>query len=292
MVNAFEIDKIILTGLKEDMPFGDITTDNLIDDTSQSEALLIAKDTGVIAGIDIAKRVFEIVDKNVVFEKRIEDGHRVKSGDVIAQIKGNTRALLKGERTALNLLQRLSGIATKTRELCEKIKDTNSKVVDTRKTTLGLRALEKYAVRVGGGNNHRFSLSDGVMIKDNHIKAAGGIKEAVKKIRKKIPHTIKIEVETETLEQVEEALEAGADIIMLDNMGVDKVRKAVKIINGSAISEASGNVNLDSIVEIAKTGVDIISVGSLTHSVSAFDISMKFKWLSSNRKDQLKFRIY
>ena len=277
MVNAFEIDKIILTGLKEDMPFGDITTDNLIDDTSQSEALLIAKDTGVIAGIDIAKRVFEIVDKNVVFEKRIEDGHRVKSGDVIAQIKGNTRALLKGERTALNLLQRLSGIATKTRELCEKIKDTNSKVVDTRKTTLGLRALEKYAVRVGGGNNHRFSLSDGVMIKDNHIKAAGGIKEAVKKIRKKIPHTIKIEVETETLEQVEEALEAGADIIMLDNMGVDKMRKAVKIINGSAISEASGNVNLDSIVEIAKTGVDIISVGSLTHSVSAFDISMKFK---------------
>lgn len=277
MVNAFEIDKIILTGLKEDMPFGDITTDNLIDDTSQSEALLIAKDTGVIAGIDIAKRVFEIVDKNVVFEKRIEDGHRVKSGDVIAQIKGNTRALLKGERTALNLLQRLSGIATKTKELCEKIKDTNSKVVDTRKTTLGLRALEKYAVRVGGGNNHRFSLSDGVMIKDNHIKAAGGIKEAVKKIRKKIPHTIKIEVETETLEQVEEALEAGADIIMLDNMGVDKVRKAVKIINGSAISEASGNVNLDSIVEIAKTGVDIISVGSLTHSVSAFDISMKFK---------------
>ncbi|NLI57539.1 MAG: carboxylating nicotinate-nucleotide diphosphorylase, partial [Clostridium sp.] len=250
---------------------------NLIDDTSQSEALLIAKDTGVIAGIDIAKRVFEIVDKNVVFEKRIEDGHRVKSGDVIAQIKGNTRALLKGERTALNLLQRLSGIATKTRELCEKIKDTNSKVVDTRKTTLGLRALEKYAVKVGGGYNHRFSLSDGVMIKDNHIKAAGGIKEAVKKIRKKIPHTIKIEVETETLEQVEEALEAGADIIMLDNMGVDKVRKAVKIINGSAISEASGNVNLDSIVEIAKTGVDIISVGSLTHSVSAFDISMKFK---------------
>jgi nicotinate-nucleotide pyrophosphorylase (carboxylating) len=277
MVNAFEIDKIILTGLKEDMPFGDITTDNLIDDTSQSEALLIAKDTGVIAGIDIAKRVFEIVDKNVVFEKRIEDGHRVKSGDVIAQIKGNTRALLKGERTALNLLQRLSGIATKTKELCEKIKDTNSKVVDTRKTTLGLRALEKYAVKVGGGYNHRFSLSDGVMIKDNHIKAAGGIKEAVKKIRKKTPHTIKIEVETETLEQVREALEAGADIIMLDNMGVDKVRKAVKIINGSAISEASGNVNLDSIVEIAKTGVDIISVGSLTHSVSAFDISMKFK---------------
>lgn len=277
MLNAFEIDKIILTGLKEDMPFGDITTDNLIDDTSQSEALLIAKDTGIIAGIDIAKRVFEIMDKNVVFDKKSEDGQRVNPGDVIAQIKGNTRALLKGERTALNLLQHLSGIATKTWKLCEKIKGTKAKVVDTRKTTLGLRALEKYAVRVGGGYNHRFSLSDGVMIKDNHIKAAGGIKEVVKKIRKKIPHTIKIEVETETLEQVVEALEAGADIIMLDNMGVDKMRKAVKIINGKAITEASGNVNSDTIAEIAEAGVDIVSVGSLTHSVSAFDISMEFK---------------
>lgn len=277
MLNAFEIDKIILAGLKEDMPFGDITTDNLIDEASQSEAVLIAKDTGVIAGIDIAKRVFEILDKNVVFVKKIVDGERVKSGDIIAEIKGNTRALLKGERTALNLLQHLSGIATKTMNLCDKIKGTKSKVVDTRKTTLGLRALEKYAVRVGGGNNHRFSLSDGVMIKDNHIKAAGGIKEAVKKIREKIPHTIKIEVETETLEQVKEALEAGADIIMLDNMGGDKIKKAVKIVSGKAVIEASGNVDSDSISAIAEAGVDIISVGSLTHSVSAFDISMKFK---------------
>lgn len=277
MLNAFEIDKIILAGLKEDMPFGDITTDNLIDEASQSEAVLIAKDTGVIAGIDIAKRVFEILDKNVVFEKKIVDGERVKSGDIIAEIKGNTRALLKGERTALNLLQHLSGIATKTMNLCDKIKGTKSKVVDTRKTTLGLRALEKYAVRVGGGNNHRFSLSDGVMIKDNHIKAAGGIKEAVKKIREKIPHTIKIEVETETLEQVKEALEAGADIIMLDNMGGDKIKKAVKIVSGKAVIEVSGNVDSDSISAIAEAGVDIISVGSLTHSVSAFDISMKFK---------------
>lgn len=277
MLNAFEIDKIILAGLKEDMPFGDITTDNLIDEASQSEAVLIAKDTGVIAGIDIAKRVFEILDKNVVFKKKIVDGERVKSGDIIAEIKGNTRALLKGERTALNLLQHLSGIATKTMNLCDKIKGTKSKVVDTRKTTLGLRALEKYAVRVGGGNNHRFSLSDGVMIKDNHIKAAGGIKEAVKKIREKIPHTIKIEVETETLEQVKEALEAGADIIMLDNMGGDKIKKAVKIVSGKAVIEASGNVDSDSISAIAEAGVDIISVGSLTHSVSAFDISMKFK---------------
>ncbi|MDQ2087507.1 carboxylating nicotinate-nucleotide diphosphorylase [Herbivorax sp. ANBcel31] len=277
MVNIFEIDKIILNGLKEDMPFGDITTDNLIDGTLESEAVLISKDTGIIAGIDVAKRVFEILDKKVFFDKKVEDGQRVKKGEVIAQIRGNTRVLLKGERIALNLLQRLSGIATKTGDLCEKIKDTKSKVVDTRKTTLGFRTLEKYAVKAGGGYNHRFSLSDGVMIKDNHIKAAGSIKKAIEKVKEKIPHTIKIEVETETLEQVKEALEAGADIIMLDNMGVDKMQKAVKIINGKAICEASGNVDSESITDIAKAGVDIISVGSLTHSVSAFDISMKIK---------------
>lgn len=277
MINAFEIDKIILNGLEEDMPFGDITTDNLINKYSKSKALLIAKDTGIIAGIDIAKRVFEIMDNKVIFDKTIEDGQKVKNNDVIAHIKGNTRALLKAERTALNLLQRLSGIATETGELCEKIKGMGAKVVDTRKTTLGLRSLEKYAVKAGGGQNHRFSLSDGVMLKDNHIKAAGGIKEAIQKIKEQVPHTIKIEVETETLEQVREALEAGADIIMLDNMGVDNMKKAVKIINGSAISEASGNISLDNIFEVAETGVDIISIGSLIHSVNALDISMEFK---------------
>jgi len=271
-----DIDRIIINALREDIPSGDITTDNIIDETSQSEAVLISKDEGVIAGLDVAKKVFLMLDDQVVFEKMVEDGQTVKRGDIIAKIKGNTRALLKGERTALNLLQRLSGIATKTRQLADKIKDLPAKLVDTRKTTPGLRVLEKYAVRVGGGYNHRFCLSDGVLIKDNHIKAAGGIKQAVQLVREKIPHTMTIEVETETIEQVLEALEAKADIIMLDNMSLDEMKKAVKIIDGRAVTEASGNVNADTIYDIACTGVDIISVGGLTHSVKAFDISMKF----------------
>lgn len=271
-----DIDRIIINALREDIPSGDITTDNIIDETSQSEAVLISKDEGVIAGLDVAKKVFLMLDDQVVFEKMVEDGQTVKRGDIIAKIKGNTRALLKGERTALNLLQRLSGIATKTRQLADKIKDLPAKLVDTRKTTPGLRVLEKYAVRVGGGYNHRFCLSDGVLIKDNHIKAAGGIKQAVQLVREKIPHTMKIEVETETIEQVLEALEAKADIIMLDNMSLDEMKKAVKIIDGRAVTEASGNVNADTIYDIACTGVDIISVGGLTHSVKVFDISMKF----------------
>ena len=271
-----DIDRIIINALREDIPSGDITTDNIIDETSQSEAVLISKDEGVIAGLDVATKVFLMLDDQVVFEKMVEDGQTVKRGDIIAKIKGNTRALLKGERTALNLLQRLSGIATKTRQLADKIKDLPAKLVDTRKTTPGLRVLEKYAVRVGGGYNHRFCLSDGVLIKDNHIKAAGGIKQAVQLVREKIPHTMKIEVETETIEQVLEALEAKADIIMLDNMSLDEMKKAVKIIDGRAVTEASGNVNADTIYDIACTGVDIISVGGLTHSVKAFDISMKF----------------
>lgn len=270
-----DIDKIIINALKEDIPSGDITTDNIIDEDSQSEALLIAKDEGVIAGVDVAKRVFILLDEKIVFEKMVHDGQAVKYGDVIAKIKGNTRALLKGERTALNLLQRLSGIATRTKQLADKIKDLPAKVVDTRKTTPGLRILEKYAVRVGGGYNHRFCLSDGVLIKDNHIKAAGGIKKAIELVRERIPHTIKIEVETETIDQIIEAIDGKADIIMLDNMGLDKMKEAVKIIEGKAITEASGNVNLNTIYDIACTGVNIISVGGLTHSVNAFDISMK-----------------
>jgi nicotinate-nucleotide pyrophosphorylase (carboxylating) len=270
-----DIDRIIMNALKEDIPSGDITTDNIIDETSESQALLIAKDEGVIAGLDVAKRVFMLLDDTIVFEKHVEEGQRVKYGDTIATIKGNTRAILKAERTALNLLQRLSGIATATRKLVDRIEGLPAKVVDTRKTTPGLRILEKYAVRVGGGYNHRFSLSDGVLIKDNHIKAAGGIKKAIERVRERIPHTLKIEVETETLEQVREAIDGKADIIMLDNMGLDKMKEAVKIVNGNAITEASGNVNIDTIYDIACTGVDIISVGGLTHSVHSFDISMK-----------------
>ncbi len=270
-----DIDRIIMNALKEDIPSGDITTDNIIDETSESQAVLIAKDEGVIAGLDVAKRVFMLLDDTIVFEKHVEEGQRVKYGDTIATIKGNTRAILKAERTALNLLQRLSGIATATRKLVDRIEGLPAKVVDTRKTTPGLRILEKYAVRVGGGYNHRFSLSDGVLIKDNHIKAAGGIKKAIERVRERIPHTLKIEVETETLEQVREAIDGKADIIMFDNMGLDKMKEAVKIINGNAITEASGNVNIDTIYDIACTGVDIISVGGLTHSVHSFDISMK-----------------
>lgn len=270
-----EIDRIIVNAIREDIPSGDITTDNIIDEKARSKAYMMAKDTGVIAGLDVAKRVFEYLDDSVVFEKMVEDGQIVKYGDVIAKIEGNTRALLKGERTALNLLQRMSGIATKTKKIADIIKGTKARLVDTRKTTPGLRVLEKYAVRVGGGYNHRYCLSDGVLIKDNHIKAAGSLTKAIELVREKIPHTIKIEVETENIGQVEEALNGSADIIMLDNMGLDKIKEAVKIINGRALTEVSGNVNIDNIYDIACTGVDIISVGGLTHSVNAFDISMK-----------------
>ncbi|MCX7921374.1 MAG: carboxylating nicotinate-nucleotide diphosphorylase [Clostridia bacterium] len=276
MIDSLYIDDLIMSSLKEDMPLGDITTDNLIDADAKSHALLIAKEEGILAGLDVAERVFKLLDSSIKFTRNFNDGDFVSKGEVIAEIEGNSRAMLKAERTSLNLLQRLSGIATKTNQFCKKIEGLNASIVDTRKTTPGLRFLEKYAVRAGGGQNHRFCLSDGVLIKDNHIKAAGGIKKAVELARKNVPHTIKIEVETETMEQVQEALDAKADIIMLHNMTLDMMRDAVKLINKRAIVEASGNVNLDTVYDIAATGVDIISVGALTHSVKAFDISLKF----------------
>ena len=277
MIDNILIDNIILNALKEDMSLGDITTDCLIDENSVSHAVLIAKEEGTIAGLDVAERVFHLLDAGVKFKRNVNDGERVKKGDIIAEIEGSSRVLLKAERTALNFLQRLSGIATKTGEFCARVKDLPVRIVDTRKTTPGLRFLEKYAIRAGGGHNHRFSLSDGVLIKDNHITAAGGIKNAVETARRNIPHTIKIEVETETLEQVREALECGADIIMLDNMSLETMREAVAVIGKGAITEASGNVNINTVRDVAETGVDIISVGELTHTVKAFDISMKFR---------------
>ncbi|MCX7922448.1 MAG: carboxylating nicotinate-nucleotide diphosphorylase [Clostridia bacterium] len=277
MLDSFLVDNILMNSLREDMPMGDITTDNLISSTTVSKAKFIAKDAGIIAGLDIAERVFKLLDGEIKFKKYVEDGALVNKGDTIAEVEGNSRVLLKSERTALNLLQRLSGIATKTYSFCEKVKDLPVKIADTRKTTPGLRVLEKYAVKIGGGSNHRFSLSDGVLIKDNHIKAAGGIKNAVEASRKNIPHTAKIEVETESLEQVKEALECGADIIMLDNMSLEMMREAVDIISKRALVEASGNVSIDTVTDIASTGVDIISVGSITHSVNAFDISLRFE---------------
>jgi nicotinate-nucleotide pyrophosphorylase (carboxylating) len=276
-VDFWVIREILERAFHEDMPMGDITTDCTVPEHSVSKAVLIAKQEGVIAGIDVCIEAFKMLDPKVKLRVIAKDGDFVEKGSQLLIVEGKSRALLKAERTALNLLQRLSGIASTTRKYVEKIIGYNAKVVDTRKTTPGLRALEKYAVRVGGGTNHRFSLSDGVLIKDNHIKAAGGIEQAVKAAKDSIPHTVKIEVETQTLDQVEEAIRAGADIIMLDNMSPSLMEQAVKIIDGKALIEASGNVTLDNIQEVAASGVDIISVGAITHSIKAMDISMKFE---------------
>lgn len=271
------IDDIIKTALSEDINYIDVTTDNLLDDTHQSEAYYVAKDDGILCGIEIAKRVFEIVGGDVQFCINIPDGQQVKKGDIIATMSGSTRTLLKGERTALNILQHMSGIATATYKCTELVKGTSAMVTDTRKTLPGLRALQKYAVTAGGGRNHRYNLSDGAMLKDNHIDAYGGITQAVKALREKIGHMVKIEVEVRNIEELNEALLAGADVIMLDNMNCDEMKKAVEITNGAAMLEASGNITDENIRDVALTGVNIISLGALTHSVKCFDISMKIK---------------
>ncbi|ACM60314.1 nicotinate-nucleotide pyrophosphorylase [carboxylating] [Caldicellulosiruptor bescii] len=276
MLNFLVIDKIIRDALIEDMPYGDITTDLLIPQESTSSAVLLAKESGILCGIDVAKRVFEILDSNIKFEKLKTDGDNIQKGDVLAKIQGKTRAILMGERLALNILQRMSGIATFTNMLVQKVKGYRAAVTDTRKTIPLLRMLDKYAVFVGGGKNHRYSLSDAVLIKDNHIKAVGSITEAVKRAKENVPHTMKVEVEVRNMQEFEEALAAGADIIMLDHFTVDEMKMAVEKAEGRVLIEASGNINIDSIEEIAKTGVDIISVGSITHSVKSLDISLDF----------------
>jgi len=272
-----QIDKIVLNALEEDMPYGDVTTDNLIPEDDVTEAKFIAKADGIIAGMPVVSRVFELIDSRISIEIFKNDGDKVTKGDIIAILNGPTAGILKGERTALNLMQRLSGIATRTNVFTELVKDYKVSVADTRKTTPGLRYLEKYAVRCGGGRNHRYSLSDAVMLKDNHIAAGGGILSAVSKVRANIPHTVKIEVEVENMDMVREAVEAGADIIMLDNMNEPAMAEAVKYIDGRALVEASGDVTEERIRAIAETGVDIISIGRVTHSVKALDISLKFK---------------
>lgn len=277
MIDYSLVDEILLRALREDMPMGDITTDSTVAEDEVSTASLIAKEDCVIAGIDVFSRVFTLLESKIYFESYVNDGDEVSKGTVIMHISGNSRVMLKAERTALNFLQRMSGIATATRKISEILKDTSSKIVDTRKTVPGLRYLDKLAVRLGGGTNHRFCLSDGVLIKDNHIKASGGITEAVKRSRAQIPHTIKIEVETESLEQVEEAISAGADIIMLDNMSPEAMKEAVDYINGRALTEASGNITAGTVEAVAKIGVDLISSGALTHSVMAADISLRFE---------------
>jgi nicotinate-nucleotide pyrophosphorylase (carboxylating) len=268
------IDRIIENALLEDIHTGDITTMAVVPEKRSATARLIAKESMVLAGIEVAARVFALVDPEVLFTARLADGALVTAGDVVADITGDAASLLQAERVALNLLQRMCGIATLTARYKQAVAGTGAKVVDTRKTTPGLRQLEKYAVRIGGGSNHRSGLYDAVLIKENHIAAAGGISIAVERARAFVPHTMKIEVETETLDQVAEALAAGADIIMLDNMDLEMMRRAVALIGERSLTEASGGVSLETITEIAATGVDIISVGALTHSARAMDISM------------------
>ena len=268
------LDRLIEHALLEDIHTGDITTQAVVPGVRPASARLIAKEQLVLAGIHVAAKVFQKLDPAVQFTIVIPEGAVAGKGCVIATIQGNASDLLMAERVALNLLQRMSGVATLTSRYVEAVRGTKARIVDTRKTTPGLRELEKYAVRVGGGINHRTGLYDGVLIKENHIAAAGGIAEAVSRARAYIPHTLKIEIETETVGQVHEALAAGADIIMLDNMDCDTMRNCVGLISGRALVEASGGVNLESVRAIAETGVDIISVGALTHSPKAMDISM------------------
>lgn len=277
MLNQFYIDNIINTALAEDINYIDVTTDNLIPDDHTSEAYFIAKDSGVLCGIDIAARVFDLAGGNVEKEILLHDGAEVKKGDYIAFFRGSTKTLLKGERTALNLIQHMSGIATATNKCVKLVEGTRASIADTRKTLPGLRALQKYAVTVGGGKNHRFNLSDGAMLKDNHIDAYGSITGAVTALRKKAGHMLKIEVEVRNLEELEEALANKCEVIMLDNMSDEEMKKAVEITDGRALLEASGNVTLENIRQKALTGVDIISLGALTHSVQCFDISMRIK---------------
>ncbi|MDU3087313.1 MAG: carboxylating nicotinate-nucleotide diphosphorylase [Peptoniphilus harei] len=268
------IDKYILAALREDMTSGDITTDSILKD-EKAEVNLIAKDKGILAGLDVFKRVFELLDEDVTFEFYFSDGDEVNNKDLIGKIRGRAKAILEGERTALNFLQRMSGIATYTKKMVDALASKHVKILDTRKTTPNMRIFEKYAVTLGGGYNHRYNLSDGIMLKDNHIDAAGGIREAVEKVRSLNPFVKKIEVEVENFDQVREALKAKADIIMLDNMEIGEIREACKIINKKAIIECSGNISLGNINSYRDLDIDYISSGAITYSAGVLDLSMK-----------------
>lgn len=273
----FYVDDLIKRAITEDINYIDSTTDLLIDEDDISEAYFVAKADGVLAGIDVAMRVFTMLDDTIEMDIHFKDGDEIKKGDIIAEFKGHTCAMLKAERTALNLLQHMSGIASYTNKCVKAVEGTNASIADTRKTLPGLRALQKYSVVAGGGRNHRYNLTDAAMLKDNHIDAYGGITQAVTALRKKAGHMLQIEVEVRNFEELDEALAVKADVIMLDNMSCEDMKKAVEINAGRAKLEASGNVTLDNIRDVALTGVDIISLGALTHSVTAFDISMKWK---------------
>ncbi|ABG82947.1 nicotinate-nucleotide diphosphorylase (carboxylating) [Clostridium perfringens ATCC 13124] len=273
-MNWLLVEENVKRALNEDLQYGDITTESVVLDHKIAKVDIIAKEKGVIAGTEVFKMVFKILG-DVEVDFSVNDGEEVEKGQHFGQVSGDAKKILMGERVALNYMQRMCGIATLTREFVERLEGTKVKLLDTRKTTPNMRIFEKYAVKVGGGTNHRFGLNDGVMIKDNHIEAAGGIKNAVSLARKNSPFVRKIEVEVESIEQLNEALEAKADIIMLDNMDIKTLKEAVKLIDNRAEVEASGNVTLDNIMEIAETGVDFISTGSVTHSFKVLDISMK-----------------
>lgn len=275
ILNQIYVDRLIENALLEDINYIDVATDYLIPEEQEGSAQFIAKADGVLCGIDIALRVFKILQPDFKYEVFKKDGDVLKKGEVIAKISGKVRTILKGERTALNLIQHLSGVATATNKAVKLVEGTNASIADTRKTLPGLRAVEKYAVTVGGGRNHRYNLSDCAMLKDNHVDAGGGITNAVKALKEKLGHTVKIELEVRNLEELQQALDAKVDIIMLDNMSCEQMTEAVKIADGKALLEASGNITDETIVNVAKTGVDIISMGALTHSVKAFDISLK-----------------
>ncbi len=269
------IDDLILMALKEDISSEDITTNSVMREKKLGTVQLICKQDGVIAGLEIFKRVFELLDRKTITKLYFKDGDKVKKGDLLGEVEGDIRVLLSGERTALNYLQRMSGIATYTNNMVKLLEGSSVKLLDTRKTTPNMRIFEKYAVKVGGGNNHRYNLSDGILLKDNHIDAAGGVANAIKMAKEYAPFVRKIEVEVENLEMLKEALEAGADIIMLDNMTPEMMKEAVKLTRGKAVTECSGNITKENIQTIIDTGVDYVSSGALTHSAPILDVSLK-----------------
>ena len=268
-------DDLILSALKEDITSEDITTNSVMPEYKLGEVDLICKEDGVIAGLEVFKRVFTILDENTEVTFNCKDGDRVTKGQKLGIVKGDIRVLLSGERTALNYLQRMSGIATYTRKIADLLEGSNTKLLDTRKTTPNMRVFEKYAVKVGGGHNHRYNLSDAILLKDNHIGAAGGVKEAVKMAKEYASFVCKVEVEVENLDMLKEALEAGADIIMLDNMSVEDMKEAVRLTQGKAVTECSGNVTKENVARLVDIGVDYISSGALTHSSPILDLSLK-----------------
>ncbi len=285
-LSPYQIEEVVRRALDEDVGSGDITTDSVVPESAFASATIFAKEEGIIAGEDVAKIAFRMIDRRIIFSPVVNDGELVEKGQTVATVEGPAQAILTGERVALNFLEHLSGIATKTHHFTEMIKYYNAKLTDTRKTTPGLRFLEKYAIRVGGGYNHRRGLYDAVLIKENHIRLAGGLKKAVVLARENIPHTMRIEVEINDMEQVEEALAAKVDILMLENMPPDLIKKVVQVVDGRAIIEASGHVCGEKIIEVAKTGIDYISLGCLTDSTEPLGMSLKIGEIKPGQKEE------